>query len=67
MEKALNTQGVNKLEIFVSEGDVVEPVTNHTQRAGFVITQGESRQEAIELAQEMTAMVKIITKSMSSS
>jgi biotin carboxylase len=67
MEKALKTQGVNKLKIFVSEGDVVEPVTNHTKRAGFVITQGESRQKAIELAQEMTAMVKIITEPMSSS
>jgi len=67
MEKALRTQGVNKLEIFVSKGDVVEPVTNHTKRAGFVITQGDSRQKAIELAQKIIGLVKIITEPMSSS
>jgi biotin carboxylase len=66
MEKALKIQDVNKLEVFVSEGDMIEPVTNHTKRAGFVITQGKSRQEAIELAQKIIDLVKIITEPISS-
>ena len=40
-----NIPWVHKLEILVKPGDYVESITNHTKRAGFVITTGESRDE----------------------
>jgi biotin carboxylase len=52
---------VERLDLFVSEGDVVQPVTDHTRRAGFVITTGKSRQEAVERAVRVVNGVKIET------
>jgi len=52
---------IHRLGFFVGPGDVVEPVTNHTKRAGFVITTGETRGEAIEHALQVMETVKIET------
>jgi len=41
---------VHRVGLFVKEGDRLDDPTNHTQRAGFVITTGESRDEAVERA-----------------
>lgn len=63
LEKARQIPGVYKLNVFVKSGEKVEPVTNHTKRAGFVITEGETREDAVALAMEIVSMVKIDTVS----
>lgn len=63
IDKALMMQGVYKLDCFLSLGDMVDSMTNHTKRSGFVITQGETRGEAVALAQRIIDMVKINTES----
>lgn len=52
---------VHRLGFFVKPGDRVEPVTNHTKRAGFVITTGETRDQAIDRALQVVNTVKIET------
>lgn len=56
-----NTPWVHKLGFFVKLGDIVEPVTNHTKRAGFVITTGETRNQAVERAEQVVESIKIET------
>jgi biotin carboxylase len=62
-EKFSNISWVHKLEIFTKQGDYIESITNHTKRAGFVITTGRSRNEAVQRAQEVINTVKIETTS----
>jgi len=50
---------VHKLGFFVKPGDIAEPVTNHTKRAGFVITTGETRDHAVERAEQVVESIKI--------
>jgi biotin carboxylase len=52
---------VHKLGFFVKPGDMIEPVTNHTKRAGFVITTGETREQAIQRAVQAVNTIKIET------
>jgi len=52
---------VHKLGFFVKPGDIVEPVTNHTKRAGFVITTGETRDQAVERAEQVINAIEIET------
>ena len=54
---------VHKLWFFVKPGDMVEPVTNHTKRVGFVITTGETRDQAIERAMQVVKTIEIETVS----
>ena len=60
-EQFRNTSWMYKLGFFVKPGDIVEPVTNHTKRAGFVITMGETRDQAIERAEQVVESIKIET------
>jgi len=53
---------IHRLDFFLKPGDVVESVANHTKRAGFVITTGKTREEAVERAMNVTSTVKIITE-----
>ena len=53
--------GVHRLCLFSSVGDVIEPVTNHTKRAGFVITTGETAEKAVELASKIIKNLSIRT------
>ena len=53
---------VHRLGFFVESGEVVEPVSDHTKRAGFVITTGETRDEAVAHAQEVVKRVRILTQ-----
>ncbi|MCD6440781.1 MAG: ATP-grasp domain-containing protein, partial [Candidatus Marinimicrobia bacterium] len=55
---------VHKLGFFVKSGDIVEPVTNHTKRAGFVITTGETRDQVIERAEQVVTTIEIETASL---
>ena len=52
---------VHRLGFFVKQGDVIKPVTNHTRRAGFVITMGETRDQAVERAMHVVDSIKIET------
>jgi biotin carboxylase len=52
---------VHRLGFFIKPGDIVEPVTNHTKRAGFVITTGETRDQAIGRAMQVVDTIKIET------
>jgi biotin carboxylase len=56
-----NTPWVHRLGFFVRPGDIVQPPTDHTRRAGFVITTGATRDEAVERAQSVAAAVRIRT------
>ena len=55
------TSWVHKLGYFIKIGDIVEPVTNHTKRAGFVITTGETRDQAVERAIHIADSIRIET------
>jgi hypothetical protein len=62
-----NTEGVRELPwvrrlgFFVAPGDEVKPVTDHTKRAGFVITTGRDRLEAVGRAERAVREVEIET------
>lgn len=62
IEKFEKSPWVHKLLLFAQIGDTVEPVTNHTKRAGFVITTGETRDEAVARANEVVENIKIETR-----
>ena len=61
IEKFKDINWIYRLSFFVKVGDVVEKTTNHTNRAGFVITSGVSYKEAIERANEVVNNIDIIT------
>ncbi len=52
---------VKRLELYVKVGDIIKPITNHAERAGYVIVEGETRQEAIERVEWARQQVKIKT------
>ncbi len=52
---------IHRLGFFVKPGDIVEPVTDHTKRAGFVITEGRTSQEAVKRAEEVIDSIHIET------
>jgi biotin carboxylase len=52
---------VHRLGFTIGAGDVVEDPTNHTRRAGFVITSGEGRDEAVARAREVVEAIRIVT------
>ncbi len=56
-----NAPWVHRLGFFVKPGDILELPTNHTKRAGFVITEGADREEAVARAKEVIKTVKIET------
>ena len=61
VDRFKNTPWVHKIGFFVIAGDIVEPVTNHTKRAGFVITKGADRAEAVARAMEVVETIQIET------
>jgi len=56
-----NVPWVHRLGFFVEPGDVVQPTTDHTKRAGFVITTGATREEAVDRAKAVVDGVRIVT------
>ncbi|NOZ52516.1 MAG: ATP-grasp domain-containing protein [Gammaproteobacteria bacterium] len=52
---------VHRLDFFLKTGDVVAPVSDHTCRAGFVITTGKDREEAVARANQVVTLVSIET------
>ena len=62
-DKAMTISGVHKLGFFIKPGDIIEKTTNHTQRAGFVITFGDERDQAVARAEEVVETIRIETES----
>jgi biotin carboxylase len=52
---------VHRLGFFVEPGEMVQPTTDHTRRAGFVITTGATREEAVDRAKAVVDGVRIVT------
>jgi biotin carboxylase len=52
---------VHRLGFFVAPGEVVHATTDHTKRAGFVITTGATREEAVDRAQSVVERIRIRT------
>ncbi|MFT5144107.1 MAG: biotin carboxylase [Rhodothermales bacterium] len=50
---------VHKLIVWTRPGDTIPHVRNHTMRAGFAITTGNSRDEAVARAEEVVRSVRI--------
>lgn len=61
LERFNGAPWVHRIGFFVKAGDIIGPVTNHTRRAGFVITKGESRAEAVARAEEAVREIVIET------
>ncbi|WP_417764769.1 ATP-grasp domain-containing protein [Shewanella chilikensis] len=59
IDNANSAPGVHMLKLFVEAGDTLTAVENHTQRAGFVITTGADKLQAIERAHNALALVKV--------
>ena len=53
---------IYKFDLFFKIGDHIEKITDHTKRAGYVITTGIDKKEAVERAEEIINTIKIITK-----
>jgi len=49
---------VERFDLFVNEGDIVEAITDHTKRSGVVICSGDTRSEAIERSRSVIDSVK---------
>jgi len=60
-ERFQGVSWVHKMAFFVKTGDMLGPITDHTRRAGCVITTGSSRQQAIARARKVVETVKIGT------
>lgn len=52
---------VHKMGFFVKPGEVIHSVTDHTKRAGYVITFAETRDEAVAKAEEAVNSIRIVT------
>lgn len=61
LEKVENTPGLLSLGLFVREGDYIHPLRTCKDRAGMIITGGETRDEALGLASAIINSVHIET------
>jgi biotin carboxylase len=59
VEDFTNRADVAYLEIRAKPGDCIGPVDSHLARAGVVITQGQTREAAVRLAEEVAASLKV--------
>jgi len=62
-KKYENVDWIHRVKVFVEPGDKIEEVTNHTKRAGFVITTGKTCEIAVERAINFANSVRIDTVS----
>lgn len=58
LQKLQEQSGVHKVILFVKAGDRIADVTNHTTRAGCVITVGETGEEAVRRAKEIVSLAE---------
>jgi len=59
VEDFTNRADIAYLEIRAKPGDCIGPVDSHPARAGVVITQGQTREAAVRLAEEVAASLKV--------
>ena len=57
-----NKSWVHKLDLFFGVDDVLEKIIDHTKRCGFVITTGNTRDEAVERAKTVVENIQILTR-----
>lgn len=62
VDEAAAMDGVFHLEVRVGGGDVVGPVDSHPARAGVVMTEGATREEAQARAEAALGRVRIVTR-----
>lgn len=64
IEEAKKMEGIYKVHIDedVKVGKIIEPVTDHTKRKGYVIGIGKTREEAVKRAESAVQKIEIITK-----
>lgn len=53
---------VHKIGLFIKRGDIVTPYTDHTKRAGYVITTGYNKKDAIDNAELVVNTIEIVTE-----
>lgn len=63
IEHFKNIKWIHRLCLFVKPGDVIEPVTDHTKRAGFVITVADTAELAVNRAENVINTIEIVTDS----
>ena len=61
IEQFENVPWVYQLKFFVKPGNIIEPISDHTKRGGFVITTGDTSKQAVERAEQVIKAVKIIS------
>ncbi|MBA7576687.1 Phosphoribosylamine--glycine ligase [subsurface metagenome] len=63
IEEAKKMEGIYKVHIDenVRVGKIIEPVTDHTKRKGYVIGIGKTREEAIDKTERAVQKIEIIT------
>lgn len=62
LESFAHISWIHKIMIFYKEGEVLEQPSNHTKRAGFVITVGDTREQAVARAKEVINTIEIATQ-----
>ncbi|BCV57411.1 ATP-grasp domain-containing protein [Shewanella algae] len=53
-------QGVEMLKLFIAPGDIIQPIANHTQRAGFAIACADDKQSAIDRAYDALSKIQVV-------
>ncbi|OGC22875.1 hypothetical protein A2291_00005 [candidate division WOR-1 bacterium RIFOXYB2_FULL_42_35] len=59
LEEVEKMSFVKKIGINLAEGTVIEKMSDHTKRLGFVITEAETRQAAIDYANQALKSIKV--------
>ena len=59
IDDARGSSGVKELSVSLNIGEKIKVLNNHTQRCGFVITQADSKADAIEYALSALAKIKV--------
>ena len=58
--EAKYSKGVEMLKLFITPGSLIQPLANHTQRAGFVITYADDKQTAINRAYDALSKIQVV-------
>lgn len=59
IDEARNAPGVNMLSIDIAPGKHIQPLKNHTERLGFVITTGNDKSQAVQRAYSALNKIEI--------
>ncbi|MCL1040844.1 ATP-grasp domain-containing protein [Shewanella marisflavi] len=57
--EARNAEGIEMLTLFIEPGSNIQPLANHTQRAGFVIACADDKQTAIDRACDALSKIQV--------